>query len=64
MSLRIIVRTVDCAAAANVGGPVAVDHKTFVVDLPELEAYLRAPNPRTMAYATREVTGIELLEQT
>ena len=55
--LRVIVRTVDCGAAANVGGPVETRFKTFDIDQPDLEQHLRM----TQQYATNEVIGVELL---
>jgi hypothetical protein len=60
MTIRIIVREVETGAACNVGGPVNVSHKTFDIDAPQLEAYLRV----AQSYTTREVVGCELLEPT
>jgi hypothetical protein len=57
--IRIIVRSSDCGAAANVGGPVYTDYRTFDVDIPELEEFLR--EQRT--YLVREVVGVEVLER-
>jgi hypothetical protein len=59
MSIRIIVRQSDEGAAMHVGGPVQTSHKTFDVDLPELEQFLRAEGQPT--YIRRELIGVELL---
>lgn len=56
--IRIIVRIDDAGMAANVGGSVQTRYKTFDVDLPELEAFLRLPKPNT--YTEYEVIGVEL----
>jgi hypothetical protein len=58
MTIRIIVRECDEGAARNVGGPVQTRHRTFDVDLPELEAYLRNV---PYDYVCREVIGVELV---
>lgn len=39
--IRLVVRTDDAGMAANVGGNVDTSYKTFDVDLPEVEAFLR-----------------------
>ena len=41
MSIRIICRMTDAGAACNVGGPVYVEFKTFVVEAAEVEEWLR-----------------------
>jgi hypothetical protein len=56
--LRIICRTDDAGMAANVGGSVCTEHRTFDVELPELEAWLREPQG---TYGHRQVTGVELV---
>ena len=63
MPLRIIIRTDDASMAANVGGAVLSEFKTFAVDLPEVEAFLRGPPiiPRQTRYDHRQVVGVELL---
>jgi hypothetical protein len=65
--LRIIVQTSDCSMAANIGGHVENTVRTFDVDVPELESYLRehkdAPEPQRR-YRSRDVIGIELLATT
>ena len=57
--LRIIVTTADCSAAANVGGPVNVTHKTFDVAAPEVESFL---NEKLGTYFHRMVCGVEILQ--
>lgn len=59
--IRLICTEVDAGAAANVGGPVNVYHKTFDAELPELEAWLREPKKMSWSYTDRMFTGIELL---
>jgi len=59
--IRVIVRTVNCANAAHVGGPIDTDYKTFDFDLPELEAFLKEPERKKWTYTTREVIGVELV---
>lgn len=59
--IRFIVQTDDASMAANVGGNVHTSHRTFDVDLPELEAFLRETgNP----YRERRLIGCELLPVT
>lgn len=57
--IRIIVRTDDASMAANVGGAVHTEYRTFAVDLPEVEAFLR--ETAKFQYTQRQVTGIELV---
>lgn len=57
--LRIIVRECDEGAARHVGGPVQTRHRTFDVDLPDLEQHLRGDG--VPDYVSREVIGIEVL---
>jgi len=57
--IRLIVRTNDFGAAANVGGPVNVTFQTFDVGAPILEAFLRAKDGDL--YCRREVVGVEVL---
>lgn len=59
MTIRIIVREANEGAARHVGGPVQTSHRTFDVDLPELEAHLRGEGQPD--YICREVIGVELL---
>lgn len=59
MTIRIIVRQSDEGAARHVGGPVQTSHKTFDVDLSEVEHFLRATGQPD--YICREVIGVELL---
>lgn len=58
MALRIIVTTTD--AAANVGGPVHVTHKTFDVQAPEVEAFM-AEKMGSLEY--RCIVGVEVIPQ-
>lgn len=57
--LRIIVQTDDANMAAHVGGNVHISHRTFDVELPELEAFLR---DTANNYAQRRVIGVEVPE--
>lgn len=61
--IRVIVRTTDVSEVIHAGGYVHVTNKTFDVDLPELEAFLRRDEGVKSSYATSEVIGIELLEK-
>lgn len=65
MTIRIIVRTDDAAMACNVGGTVLSEFRTFDVELPELEAFLRGQpvaHPSTK-YDHRQVIGVEIVEK-
>lgn len=57
--IRLICRNIDVGAAANVGGPVNVSHKTFDIRNTEVEAWLK--EAQGQMYQTREVSGAELL---
>lgn len=70
--IRIVVRTADRAAAANVGGPVDESIRTFdlmsAVDgdmlrqqLEALEKFMREPTELNWTYVHRQVTGVEVL---
>jgi len=54
--IRIIVVTTDYGDAANVGGPVHVDYRTFEVEAPEVEQYL---NSGPKSYGGRSIVGVE-----
>lgn len=56
--IRLIVREDNCGMAANVGGDVHTTYKTFDVDLPDLEAYLRVKE----TWTERRLIGVELPE--
>lgn len=56
--LRVIVRTDGAGMAANVGGSVLTDFRTFDVDLPEIEALLREPLDN---FTHRQIVGVELI---
>jgi len=62
MTIRIIVRDCDEGAARHVGGPVQTRIKSFDVELPELEQFLRAEGQPD--YISRQVMGVELLDAT
>lgn len=57
--IRILVRVDNACMAANVGGSVETTFRTFDVDIPALEAFLRAEQG---TYAHANVLGIELLD--
>ena len=59
--IRVIVRTADANMAANVGGPVHVYHRTFDLEAPELEEYLREPNKLEALYIDRAAIGVEVI---
>lgn len=63
--IRVVVQTSDCSMAANVGGSVDVEIKTFDLEAPSLEGYLRqyetAREAGTATYWHRNVIGVELL---
>jgi hypothetical protein len=54
--LRIICVAVEYGRAANVGGPPHTEHKTFEVDAPAVEAWLREKG----GWQDRSVVGIEV----
>lgn len=58
--IRLIVRVDDAAMAANVGGQVHSTYRTFDVDLPEVEEFLRAASRPNFDYRT--ITGAEIVE--
>jgi len=57
--LRIIVRTDNADMAANVGGAVLSEFKTFEVSAPEIEAFLRQ---RMSGLSHRQVVGVEVTD--
>lgn len=57
--IRVIVTTVNAGAAANVGGPVHVQHKTFDVSAPALEAFM---SEKLGSYTERSIAGVEVIE--
>jgi len=64
MTLRVVVRTDDAGMAANVGGSVLSEFKTFDIDAPELEAFLREYTDRSKTgtcYWHRQVIGAEVI---
>jgi len=61
--IRVLVRTDDAAMASNVGGSVETTFRTFDIDAPDLESFLREPDKWTgTKYAHRQVVGVELKE--
>jgi hypothetical protein len=56
--IRIVVQTDDASMAANVGGSVHTAIRTFDIDAPEIEAFLRAD---LGAYTHRQIMGVEVL---
>lgn len=60
--IRIICSETDAGALAHGAGDLERSHKTFDVELPEVEAWLRESRPHgTDNYLTRQFLGIELL---
>jgi hypothetical protein len=62
MSLRIIVRDDDAGMACNVGGAVHTSFRTFVIEAPEVEAFLRASASAKNSYLQRQIAGVELID--
>lgn len=63
--IRIIVKDDDAGMAANIGGTVLSYVKSFEVELPELEKFLREywdASPSAKSYWHRQVIGIELVK--
>ena len=56
--IRIICREQDCGVAANVGGEVVIEYKTFTAYIPALEKWLRAKGK----YNERMVVGAECVD--
>lgn len=59
MAIRIIVTTTDAGAAAHVGGPVHVTHKTFDIEAPEVEAFMAE---QMHSYQYRCIAGVEVIQ--
>jgi len=57
--IRIICADTDYSSAANVGGPVDTRHRTFDIDAPEVEAFLKGSGK----WNSRSFVGIEVVEQ-
>ena len=55
--IRVIVQTDNAGMAANVGGNVHTSLRSFDVDMPELEAFLREDQG---TYGHRQVIGVEV----
>jgi hypothetical protein len=58
--IRIIVRSIDEAGAIHLGSPVDISHKTFDVELPEVEQYLQEFAGKSGYYITRSIVGAEV----
>lgn len=59
MTLRLICRQTDCGDGANVSGaPAHVTYRTFDIDAPEVEAWLRRYGPGLISH---QVVDAELL---
>lgn len=56
--IRLVMRQDDMGHAANAGGPIVTEYKTFDVDIPQLELWLRENGG---IYMQRQLAGIELL---
>lgn len=54
--IRIIVQRTDAGTAAHVGGPVMTTYRTFDIDHPALEEFLRGGD----SLDVREVVGSEI----
>lgn len=65
--IRVAVQTSDAGMAVNVVGHVQMEVKTFDIEAPELERYLRdyedARKRGEATYWSRCVTGIEILPE-
>ena len=68
--LRVVVETCDAGMAAHVGGSVEKQVRTFDIDVPELDAFLREYTKAVEAakdadtgglYWHRQVVGVEVL---
>ena len=57
--IRVVVETCDAGMAANVGGSVHRTLRTFDIEAPELEAFLRE---RMYTTSHRQVIGVELAQ--
>jgi len=57
--IRIIVRHDNCGMAANVGGAVFTEFKTFDISAPEVEKYLKRD---AGTYKQTQIVGVELVE--
>lgn len=58
MTLRVIVRTDDAGMAANVGGAVHTEFKTFDIEAPAIEAFL---TKKLGSLSQRQVVGVHLV---
>ena len=58
--IRVIVVSAYAGMAANVGGPVQTEYKTFDIEAPDLEAFVTA---QMGSCDQRSIVGIEVLNQ-
>lgn len=56
--LRVVFQRIHTGAACNIGGPVTSSVRTFDVDLPEVEQFMRSEDK----WNDVNVIGIEVLE--
>ncbi|RWK39280.1 hypothetical protein [Mesorhizobium sp.] len=61
--IRLIIRTDDASMAANVGGSVLTQYRTFDVELPEVESLLRAGGSDGSGFSHRQLVGCEILDE-
>jgi hypothetical protein len=70
--IRIIVKDMDLTASIYAAGQPQTVVKSFDIEAPELEAYIRefraiendARASKSPLYASREIVGVEILEPT
>lgn len=56
--IRLIIRIDDAGMAANVGGAVLTEYRTFDLDAPEIEAALSAAAGKSYTHA--QIVGAEV----
>lgn len=63
--LRVIVKRSDTSVACNIGGPgtgADISYKTFDIEAPALEEWLRGGGLDEARYDIREAIGVEVLQ--
>lgn len=58
--IRLVMRQDDMGHAANSGGPVVTEYKTFDIEAPQVETWLRE---NSGLYMQRQLVGIEVLPE-
>lgn len=58
--IRVLCRQIDGSNMANVGGPLEESYRTFDIDFPQLEDWLRKSGE---SFLTRSVIGVEVLTE-